>query len=142
MIKYFLYSSVLGLAILGCHSIRSIRPGEITLDHPPQRIWVRYSDQSIVTVEQPQVRGDTLSGMVYGEPEQFPLSGDIQMIAQRPATGRTIALAIGGSVALIAGIMYMESRPDVGNAEYCGRQFGNHPMPFTPCCFSTDSVPC
>jgi hypothetical protein len=92
--------------------------------------------------EQPQVNGDTLTGLVYGEPEQIPLSAATEIMAREPAPARTAMLAAATGVVFLGALMYLESRPDVGDAQYCGRQFGNHPQPFTPCCFGQDSVPC
>jgi hypothetical protein len=103
---------------------------------------VTLADRSTVMFDLPEVRGDTLNGLVYGEPAQIPLSQATQIVARESAPGRTAVLAAATGVVLLGAFMYMQSRPDVGNATYCGNQFGAHPQPFTPCCIAQDTVPC
>jgi hypothetical protein len=125
----------------GCHTIRSVQADRVTA-RPPQRLWVTFADRGTVVFEQPQMNGDTLTGLVYGEPEQIPLSAATRILAREPAPARTALLAAATGVVLLGAVMYLENRPDVGNAQYCGNQFGAHPQPFTSCCPATDSVPC
>ena len=129
------------LAAAACHSIRSVEADRVTA-RLPDRLWVTFADHSTVLFEQPQMIGDTLTGLVYGEPQQIPLAAATRIMARRPAPARTAMLAGATGIALLGTFMYLQSRPDVGNATYCGNQFGARPMPFTPCCVAQDTVPC
>ena len=133
---------LLSVAALGCHTIRSVQPAQLTSGRPVQRLWVTLSDQSTVTIDLPELYGDTLTGIVYGEPQHIALSDALAIKARRSAPGRSVALALMAGALSVGGFAYMQSRPDVGDARYCGNAIGARPAPFTNCCPAQDTLPC
>ncbi|HUK22536.1 MAG TPA: hypothetical protein VLV45_13395 [Gemmatimonadales bacterium] len=136
-------SFMLGALLLaGCHTIRPVEPAQLTASSGVQRVWVTRTDQSTIAMDLPQVVGDTLTGMLHGEPQSIPLSDATVILARKAAPARTaVVVMLAGGLAL-AGFAYMESRPDVGDASYCGNAIGSRPAPFTSCCPAVDSLPC
>ncbi|HUL50632.1 MAG TPA: hypothetical protein VLT79_11505 [Gemmatimonadales bacterium] len=130
------------LVLSACHTIRPVSPAQLTPSDAPARLWVTLDDQSVMALDQPLVNGDTLTGMVHGEPQQILLASTTKLEANQPAPIRTAALLTAAGALFIGGLLYMESRPDVGDAQYCSHSFGNHPMPFTPCCTGQDPSAC
>ncbi|HUK22285.1 MAG TPA: hypothetical protein VLV45_12120 [Gemmatimonadales bacterium] len=131
--------------VLGaCHTVRAVSPTQLTPTQAPDRLWVTLEDQSVMALDQPLVNGngDTLTGMVHGEPQQIPLANTTKLEANQSSPVRTAVLITAAGAAFIGGLLYMESRPDVGDARYCSNSFGNHPMPFTPCCTGQDPTVC
>jgi hypothetical protein len=60
------------------------------------------------------------------------LSDAIAIRARRPAPLRTAVVVVASSAFLLGGLIYMEHRPDVGNATTCETGFfGDLPV---PCC--------
>lgn len=142
MFKSLVTLAALLCAVSACHTIRSVPANQLTTGRTPQRVWVTRGDQSTVVVDLPEVFGDTLTGMMFGEPQSIPLSDAKVIRARRAAPGRTIALALLASAVTLGGVAYMQSRPDVGNARYCGNAIGSRPAPFTSCCPAQDTIPC
>ena len=137
------FSSVLGaLILMACHTIRPVAPAQLTASSGVQRVWVTRTDQSTLAIDLPEVVGDTLTGILHGEPQSIPLSDATEILARKPAPARTLAVVMLASGLALAGFAYMESRPDVGDARYCGNAIGSRPAPFTSCCPAVDTVPC
>jgi hypothetical protein len=128
--------------LAGCHTVHSVEPAQLTSGRSVERVWVTLADQSTVTIDLPELYGDTLTGMQYGEPQRIALSDATSIKARRSAPARTLALALAASALAVSGFAYMQSRPDVGNARYCGNAIGSRPAPFTNCCPAVDTVPC
>lgn len=134
-----LLASVVMLA--ACHTVRTVGVSEMRASRPPQSVWVTMPDGSPVLVQQPEVNGDTLVGMIYGEPARFPLADAVTIRARRPAPGRTAALAIASGAVLVGTFMYLQNRPDVRGVNNC--YYSIIGTVVNPCCQgATDSMPC
>ncbi len=119
------------MAIAACHTLRPLPSTQLNTNSEP-RLWVTRADHSTLVLDEPRVQGDTLSGVIHGEARRLPLSDAIAIRARRPAPVRTaVVVALSGAF-LLGGMIYMEHRPDVGDAQTCetGR-FGDLPL---PCC--------
>jgi hypothetical protein len=123
-----------------CHTVRTVGAEEMQTTRRPEQVWVTMPDQSTLLVQQPEVRGDTLVGMVYGEPARVSLSEAVSIRARQPAPERTIALALVSGAALLGTFMYLQSRPDVKGASTC--YYSIIGTTVNPCCTTSDSVPC
>jgi hypothetical protein len=130
------------------HTMRPVQPSQLNINgtqrDPPQRIWVTRADHSIVILDSPRLSGDTLTGISYGEPQSIPLSQATLLRMKAAAPVKVVVLATVTGAVVFETLWYLEHRPDVGNAQYCGNALSTGtqpPMPFTPCCFS-DSIPC
>jgi hypothetical protein len=132
--------------LAACHTLRPVPPGQLSGPNPPSRVWVTGSDRATVQVQDPELNGDTLTGIVNGEPERFPLDQVVTMEArhQDPARTAVVALAVGGLT--FWGLWYMEHRPDVGDAQVCTNgvlDMGVIPgSQYIPCCQITNTTPC
>jgi len=130
------------LTLAACHTMRPVQPSDITISKPIPRIWVTRVDNSTAVLELPILHGDTLNGLVMGEPELIPLSDTRSITARRSAPGKTAGLAVVSGAAALGLLFYMESRPDVGNGRVCLASLGPRPNFFTNCCTADDTLPC
>ena len=74
----------------------------------PDRVWVTNSDQSVVLLDEPRVRGDTLLGYIGRQRTKLP-SAEIQELRVRtPDHTRTMLLA-GGLVVAFGGVLFTVS---------------------------------
>ena len=140
--------AALALALAACHTWGRITPQEITAGsgNAHSRVWVTRADNSTVQLGDPQLIGDTLTGMVNGEPDRIALSDVVTIRARRSAVGRTIMLGVAATGVAFAGLYYMEHRPDVGNTQICSNgilDMGVMPgSQYFPCCMVTMTAPC
>jgi hypothetical protein len=124
-----------------CHTIRTVPAEQIQSSRRPQRVWVTLPDHSTVLVQQPEFTGDTVVGMVYGEPARLSLSEALSIRTREAAPGRTAALALVSGGALLGLFMYLQNRPDVHGVSTC--YYNTQGSIVNPCCQGTpDSLPC
>ena len=65
---------VLGTIASACHRMRPLPTAELNPADLPARIWVTGVDRSVVILDVPRIRGDTLGGWVSGEYREMALS--------------------------------------------------------------------
>jgi len=131
------------LSLLGaCHTVREVRPADLEAHRPPESVWVTFPNHSTMYVQQPELSGDTLVGMVYGEPQRVVLNDSVAIKTREAAPMKTAALAIAGGVVLLGTFMYLQNRPDVGTTgPACYYNIIGSTV--NPCCQGTpDSLPC
>jgi hypothetical protein len=132
-------AAVVGMSA-SCYTNRTVAPAQLKAERRPEQVWVTLPDKSTMLIKEPELAGDTLIGMVYGEPERVPLSTAVSIRARQSAPGKTIALAVGGSAAMIGLLVYLQSRPDVGGATKC--YYSLIGTTTNPCCQGNpDSLP-
>ena len=126
--------------------MRPVPPAQLNPAHSYSRVWVTNADHSVVTFEDPEVKDDTLTGIVNGEPERVALNDVVTIQARQSDPAKTAAVAIIAGGATLAGLWYMEHRPDVGNAGVCTNgilDMGVAPgSQYLPCCFIENTTPC
>lgn len=130
------------LSLAACYTTRAVQPSQITESKPLARVWVTRTDSSTAVLDMPIVSGDTLNGLVMGEPELIPLSETSVIRTRASAPAKTAGVALLASAAALGFFFFMESRPDVGNAQVCLVNLGARPMPFGNCCSADDTIPC
>ncbi len=129
-----------------CHTLGTMAPEQMHVANPPSRVWVTDAAHATVRIEDPELNGDTLIGIVNGEPQRILLTDVVAIRARRPAPARTavVALAVGGLT--FAGLWVMEHRPDVGDAKVCTNGVldpGVIPgSQYIPCCQIENTTPC
>jgi hypothetical protein len=134
------------VATAACHTMRPMTRAQWNTGSPPSRVWVTGADRATVRIDAPELNGDTLTGIVNGEPERILLADVISIRARRSAPARTaiVAVVVGG--ATFAGLWYMEHRPDVGDAQICTNgilDMGVAPgSQYIPCCVVEQTSPC
>ena len=137
----FLPGAAVLLLLCACHTVREVRPADLENNRPPQGVWVTLPDHSTMYVQQPEIAGDTLVGMVYGEPQRVVLTDSVGLKTREAAPMKTVALAVAGGAALLGTFMYLQSRPDVGKGTTC--YYNIIGTTVNPCCQGTpDSLPC
>jgi len=137
--------AVSGMAVSGCHAMYTVPPSAITASGAPARLWVTGLDHETVIIDSPSLEGDTLTGLFDGEPVHFALSQTTALRTSRTAPVRTAATVLAVGAVTFAGLWYMQHRPFVGNAQFCGNALSSGsqpPMPLVSCCPAVDSVPC
>jgi hypothetical protein len=109
---------VLVLASAGCYTTAGVGyPAEFIDTHRPSRIWVTESNDSILAVDNPQIRSDTLTGYVVGAYRELPMS-DVKFVRGRVLNaGRTAMLA--GVAALAAAGAVVSLTGTKGQANIC-----------------------
>jgi hypothetical protein len=105
--------------LAACHTMRAVRPAELNGVPGLERVWVTRADHSRVIVLSPEVQGDTLKGFIFGEYQKMPMSDALAIQAQHQAPVRTVALVLGASAVVLAGVIYQGNRNYVGNAQTC-----------------------
>ncbi len=110
--------TVLACAVSACHSMKPVKPDELS-GKSIHRLWITTAHDSTIVLADPQLRGDTLAGFVNGAYEEMPLSETRSLRAREPAVARTALLAGALTGAAIAGLAYFENRSYVGGGEAC-----------------------
>jgi len=132
-------SAVLSLA---CHTVHTVPPTALAKAEPPAEVWITQTDGTRLLFSSPRVSGDTLSGLMNGEPASIVLSPQTKLEVRSADPVRTAAVAvIAGGVAFGA-LYYLQHRPDVnGNAMTC---YGFKPQDeiLIPCCLTQVGAPC
>jgi len=74
-------------------------PTEFISTKTPPIVWVTTTDNTVVPITQPHVRGDSLAGLAEGQdPITVPLSSVQSVRARQPAPGKTRLLVLGSLV--------------------------------------------
>lgn len=100
------------LAVSACTSVRPVRPASYIPAHSPPTVWVTYTDNSFVPVDQPHMVGDTLKGMWQGlaEPLAIPLNQIQSVQARQPDYERTVML-FSTLAAVVGGVILANRAP-------------------------------
>jgi hypothetical protein len=93
------------LAPLGCTSMRRVEPEHFIPNHNLDLVSVWTTRDDVTIVSYPQVRGDTLSGLVFAEPWAMPLK-DVVKVEARASDPMRTALFLVGAAASVVG-MYL-----------------------------------
>ena len=91
------------LLTAACTTMHSAQPADLRSANPPTRVWVTRGDHTTVVFNYVRVSGDSLIGMVNGQPERLPLSEATALRVRQPALDRTaklVFLGVAGAAAL------------------------------------------
>jgi hypothetical protein len=86
----------------GCTSVQHIQPAEYLENHNPPVVWVTYANNTVVLVADPEVRRDTLRGMLQGARVKIPLSEIHSVQAKVRDHTKTAILATTLGVAVVS----------------------------------------
>jgi len=100
------------LAVAACTSVRPVHPVVYIPAHSPPTVWVTYTDNSFVPVDQPHMVGDTLKGLWQGlaEPLAIPLNQIQSVQAKQPDYERTVIL-FSTLAAVVGGVILANRAP-------------------------------
>ena len=107
-----------------CTSVRPIHPTTYLEVNAPPVVWVTYNDNKVVSVNEPEVRRDTLRGTLEGARVKIPLA-DIQTVQAKVHDGGKTALLVGtigvaAVSALYVGLISQSGSSNGGEVVYCG----------------------
>jgi hypothetical protein len=91
------------LLTTACTTLNTVEPADLTSSNPPARVWVTRADHSAVVFNDARVIGDSLIGIVDGQPQRLPLSEAAVLRVREPAPDRTaglVFLGVAGAAAL------------------------------------------
>jgi hypothetical protein len=95
------------LAAAGCTSMQVIQPAQVIPSQHPTAVWLKASDDEVVDLLNPTIKGDRLTGTTaqLGEPYTVALKNITWVKAREPNTARTLAATVGG-VAVGSAVVY------------------------------------
>jgi hypothetical protein len=102
---------------IACTTLTTVRdPARYLVGHNPQRLWLTPSPgTSTVVMDRPSIAGDTLIGIVDGEPRRVPLAGITLVEANAVSASRTALLAFA-AVAVPAVFVYANANSESTSA--------------------------
>ena len=117
-------------AAASCKSVRRIEPVSYLQDNAPPFVLVTYKNNTVVSVGEPEVRRDTLRGVLDGARVKIPL-GEISSVEAKVHDGtRTAILLTTLGVATVAGLYFgliSDAGPN-GHEETCGLDHNGDPI--------------
>jgi hypothetical protein len=112
-IPKFVLPSLFAGAGLACTAMRTVDPVTFIPRNLPTRVGVWTAPDSLTIVTEPQIVGDSLTGLVFDDHWAVPLQGIVRVEAQAPEPGRTALLLTAGAASL-AGLVYALAHAGAG----------------------------
>lgn len=119
-----------------CTSVQHIQPAEYLETHTPPVVWVTYADNTVVLVADPEVRRDTLRGMLQGARVKIPLSEIHSVQAKVRDHTKTAILATALGVAVVSSMYVGFVGKGSGKAtgiDCTGDEVTKHPDQYPEC---------
>jgi len=119
----------------GCTTVRSVPPSEYLADHNPPVVVVTYTNHTVVSIREPEVRRDTLRGTLQGERIKIPLS-EIQTVQASVRDRTKTALLLGTVGVAVVSSMYFGfiAKANGGSTVDCtGDEVTKHPTEHPEC---------
>jgi len=108
-----------------CKSVQRVEPIQYFDRYAPPVVWVTYGDNTMVPVAQPEIRRDTLRGVLQGARVKIPLRDIRSVEAKAPNHKRTALLVTGLGVAAVSSFYFLITQSDGGGGGgggvYCPR---------------------
>jgi len=128
---------LVGLVTIGaCTSVRQIHPSTYLEENAPSVVWVTYTDNTVVSVAEPEVRRDTLRGMLQGARVKIPLV-DIQSVQAKVRDGAKTGLLLAtlgiGAVSALYFLWISQSGPDGETTDCANDAVAEHPDDYPEC---------
>ena len=100
------------LAVAGagaCTTVRGVQPAEYLAMNSPEVVWVTYANNTLVPLAEPEIRRDTLRGMLQGQRERvkIPLADVRSVQARTPDHTKTAILATTLGVAAATSVYFL-----------------------------------
>jgi hypothetical protein len=93
-------------AVAACTSVRRVPAAEYLADNTPAVVWVTYTNNTVVSVAEPEIRRDTLRGMLQGTRVKIPLSEIQSVQAKVRDRTRTALLFTTLGVAVVSSMYF------------------------------------
>jgi len=113
------------IATGGCMSVQRVEPTQYFDRYAPAVVWVTYGDNTMVPLAQPEIRRDTLRGVLQGARVKIPLRDIRSVEAKAPNHVKTALLVTGIGVAAISSLYVLavsqSGSRGGGDTVYCPR---------------------
>jgi hypothetical protein len=117
----YLGAGVLTACLAGCYVTAGVGyPAEFIDAHNPARIWVTETNDSLITVDKPQMHRDTLAGFVAGAFRELPIDSVKFVRARLLDAGRTAVLVGAGALGVAAAVVALTGGKGNSNTCYNG----------------------
>lgn len=90
-----------------CMSVQRVEPNQYFDRYSPPVVWVTYADRTMVPVAQPEIRRDTLRGLLQGARVKIPLRDIHSVQAKAPNHARTALLVTTLGVAAVSSVYFV-----------------------------------
>jgi hypothetical protein len=106
-------------------SVQRVEPTQYFDRYAPPVVWVTYGDNTMVPVAQPEIRRDTLRGVLQGARVKIPLRDIRSVEAKAPNHAKTALLVTGIGVVAVSSFYFLVAQSGgnggCGEAVYCPR---------------------
>src|SRR2546428_11823796 len=86
------------LLTAACTAMRTVERAELNPSNPLTHVWVTGPDHTTVIFDSARVSGDSLIGLVNGQPQRFPLSDATGLRVREAAPDHTAGLVFFGGI--------------------------------------------
>jgi hypothetical protein len=100
-----LFAGAVGVS--ACMSVQRVEPAQYFDRYSPPVVWVTYADNTMVPVAQPEIRRDTLRGVLQGARVKIPLREIRSVEAKAPNHTRTALLATAVGAAAVSSVYFL-----------------------------------
>jgi hypothetical protein len=102
------------LLTAACTTLHTVQPADLSAPTPPApgRVWVTRADHTTVVFDYVRVSGDSLLGLVDGQPQRLPLSEATVLRVREPAPDRTAGVVFLGVAAALALHLVFDTPPN------------------------------
>jgi hypothetical protein len=123
------------LGVAACTSIRSVPPKDYLENNAPSVVWVSYADNTLVPVAEPEIKRDTLRGLLQGVRVKIPLADVRSVQARVPNHMKTAILATTLGVATVSTMYFAFLSEGSGGAtrDCTGDEVTKHPDEHPEC---------
>lgn len=99
-------SLLVGVGVIGaCRTVKRIEPAQYLDENSPQLVWVTYTNNTVVLVADPEIRRDTLRGLLQGARVRIPMV-EIQSIRAKVLDPTKTAILLSAMGVAAASSMY------------------------------------
>lgn len=117
------------LMMTACTTMQPVsRPREFMKSRQPSVVWVNHSGQKLVSLEGPQLVGDSIVGFIEGEYTEIPMSQIESMHAKQYSRSRTTAFVAGMVGVAAAAILLLSGGMGAGMDEIGEDDIGIVPL--------------
>jgi hypothetical protein len=122
----------------GCTSVQHIQPSEYLENHAPPVVWVTYTNNNVILVANPEIRRDTLRGLLQGERVKIPMS-EIQTVKAKVRDHTKTAVLVTALGVAVVSSMYVgfvgKGSANKTSIDCTGDEVAKHPDEHPECSF-------
>jgi hypothetical protein len=130
-------SLLVGVGLIGaCRTVKRIEPAQYLEENSPQLVWVTYTNNTVVLVLDPEIRRDTLRGLLQGARVRIPMV-EIQSVRAKVLDPMRTAILLSAMGVAAASSMYFmfisKSGPDGITIDCANDAVEEHPEEHPEC---------